>query len=158
MLTHRIRRPLAAAALGLGLALTGGAAANDSASPGRMMPTGDPPEGPDTLEIGAALFGQFCAGCHGVEGRGDGPLAALIAPQMPDLTRLSAGNEGVFPMLEVVHTIDGRNRLTAHGGPMPVWGAVFQEPAQLRHGLYGSALEARGRIMALTLHIEAMQE
>ena len=153
------RRPVAAAVLGLGLALAGSVAANDSASPGRMAPTGDPPEGPDTLEIGAALFAQFCAGCHGPEARGDGPLAGLITAEMPDLTRLAAANDGTFPMLEVVHMIDGRTRLAAHGGPMPVWGAVFQEPAQLRSmGLYGSVLEARGRIMALTLYLETLQE
>ena len=159
MPSHRTLRPLAAV-LGLGLVLAGDAGAGEG---GGDVPAGAGPAGalagePGAQEIGAALYGQFCAGCHGAEGRGDGPLAPLISAQMPDLTRLSAANEGVFPMLEVVHTIDGRTRLAAHGGPMPVWGAVFGQPAQLRVGLHGSPLEAHGRIMALTLHLEAMQE
>lgn len=113
---------------------------------------------PAAVAIGAALYGQFCAGCHGAGGRGDGPLAPLITAGMPDLTRLSRRNDGVFPMLAVVRTIDGRTRLAAHGGPMPVWGEVFRDAGQIRLGLEGSALEVQGRIMALTLYLEAIQD
>ncbi len=38
---------------------------------------------------GAALFVKYCALCHGVEGRGDGALAASMTPRPTDLT---AGN------------------------------------------------------------------
>ncbi|MBI3885209.1 MAG: cytochrome c, partial [Opitutae bacterium] len=33
------------------------------------------------------LFAQWCAGCHGESGRGDGPVAAQLANQPRDLTR-----------------------------------------------------------------------
>lgn len=127
---------------------------------GSMADTAAPalPQAPETLAIGAELHAQFCAGCHGTEARGDGPLAALLMTEVPDLTRLAADNDGVFPMLEVIHAIDGRARTAAHGGPMPLWGHVFREPAGLQTGVSGSALQASGRIMALTLWLESVQE
>lgn len=36
---------------------------------------------------GKAPYDQWCAGCHGVEGRGDGPAAAYMLPQPRDFTR-----------------------------------------------------------------------
>ncbi len=35
---------------------------------------------------GRALWRDQCAGCHGLEGRGDGPAARLLRPRPPDLT------------------------------------------------------------------------
>jgi mono/diheme cytochrome c family protein len=40
---------------------------------------------PDVLQEGAALFGIYCAVCHGPDAHGDGPLASRF-PRMPDLT------------------------------------------------------------------------
>jgi hypothetical protein len=54
-----------------------------------------------------------------------------IAPA--DLTRLSAGNGGVFPTGRVVRQIDGRDPVLAHGSPMPVFGPFFDgEDAALK--------------------------
>ena len=47
-----------------------------------------------------------------------GPLAIGT----PDLTRLAAGNGGVFPTEVVAMQIDGRAPLLAHGGEMPIFG------------------------------------
>ncbi len=38
------------------------------------------------LERGQALYDRWCAGCHGVEGRGDGPAAAYMLPRPRDFT------------------------------------------------------------------------
>jgi len=35
---------------------------------------------------GKHLFGQYCATCHGDEGKGDGQNASNLDPQVPDLT------------------------------------------------------------------------
>ncbi|MFQ5847033.1 MAG: c-type cytochrome [Candidatus Methylomirabilales bacterium] len=40
---------------------------------------GQPPEG-------KALYDRYCAGCHGQEGRGDGPAADLLSPRPRDFT------------------------------------------------------------------------
>lgn len=133
------------------------AAGNDAAFPGARMPEG-PGAGPSSVEIGAQLYVENCASCHGAGARGDGPLAGLLTVPVPDLAGLAARSDGAFPMLDVVHTIDGRTGRRAHGGAMPVWGAVFAEPPGFAMGLYGSALEARGRVMALALYLESIQE
>ena len=68
-------------------------------------------------------FLRSCASCHGVSGKGDGPVAKSLSPPPSDLTRLSAANNGVFPVLRVHEVIDGRIERLVHGTrEMPVWG------------------------------------
>jgi mono/diheme cytochrome c family protein len=72
---------------------------------------------------GAEMYEQLCASCHGVAGRGDGPVAPLIKVGVPDLTRIAARDGGGFPTEDVRRIIDGRNDRRAHGPrDMPVWG------------------------------------
>lgn len=46
------------------------------------------PATPGTLKRGAALWKANCAPCHGAEGRGDGPSAALLREPLRDLTNV----------------------------------------------------------------------
>ncbi|UIF91093.1 cytochrome c [Cupriavidus sp. UYPR2.512] len=39
----------------------------------------------DAIALGARVYAQHCAGCHGVDGRGEGPLAASLANWPPTL-------------------------------------------------------------------------
>jgi mono/diheme cytochrome c family protein len=72
---------------------------------------------------GKELFGRFCASCHGADGRGDGPVAASLSVETPDLTLLARRAGNVFPRENVVRIIDGRHIVGAHGSrTMPVWG------------------------------------
>ena len=72
---------------------------------------------------GVEMYQQLCASCHGVEGRGDGPVAPLIKVGVPDLTRIAARDGGEFPTEDVRRIIDGRTDRRAHGPrDMPVWG------------------------------------
>jgi hypothetical protein len=69
---------------------------------------------------GVDLYVRYCASCHGVAGRGDGPAAESLTPRPTDLTRSSAG------VAELMRVIDGRRTVRAHGSSdMPVWGEVF---------------------------------
>ncbi len=77
------------------------------------------------VEHGGLLYGSLCAACHGPEGRGDGPMAAILDILPADLTGLAAGNDGVFPVARVARQIDGRDPLLAHGGTMPLFGFFF---------------------------------
>lgn len=75
---------------------------------------------------GAQLFQRFCASCHGREGRGDGPVAATLKVEVPDLTRLARRGGNAFPTEQVRRIVDGREVLAAHGARrMPVWGYEF---------------------------------
>lgn len=79
-------------------------------------------------DSGEALFREHCAACHGADAKGDGPVAASLNPQPTDLTRLAAGNGGVFPLARVLARIDGTETLVAHGSPMPVFAGFFEGP------------------------------
>jgi mono/diheme cytochrome c family protein len=108
-------------------------------------------------DVGAALFASHCAVCHGEGGMGDGDMAGMLTVKPPDLTKLSAMNEGEFPMGQVIQVIDGRGGVRAHGAPMPVFGAVFR-PGGAGPGLeYGTEVEARGRTLSLALYLESIQ-
>jgi mono/diheme cytochrome c family protein len=77
---------------------------------------------------GEVLYHRYCASCHGVAGKGDGPLAASLRKSPTDLTTLAQRAGGRFDEAAVMAVIDGK-RLVAEHGPreMPVWGAVFDE-------------------------------
>jgi mono/diheme cytochrome c family protein len=76
---------------------------------------------------GSSLFKTWCATCHGLEARGDGPLADDLRVRPPDLTLLGRRN-GSFDREKVRRIVDGRNPVDGHGGPdMPVWGDVFKQ-------------------------------
>lgn len=75
---------------------------------------------------GLYLYANYCASCHGANGEGDGPVAAAMAVQVPNLRLLSERNGGVFPTDAVTQYVDGRTVVSAHGDRrMPVWGEVF---------------------------------
>ncbi|MFQ5524626.1 MAG: c-type cytochrome [Thermoanaerobaculia bacterium] len=83
---------------------------------------------------GALLFQIHCAACHGLEGRGNGPLAADLKVAPADLTDLMESDESgdtVFPARRLTGVIDGREDLRGHGArEMPIWGLSFQEPGR----------------------------
>jgi mono/diheme cytochrome c family protein len=106
---------------------------------------------------GSVLFENLCAVCHGPGGTGDGPAAGALKKVVPDLTGLSAGNEGVFPREQVENAINGKARVVAHGTvEMPVWGELLEE---LRPDwtITHRAAFAKKRVETLTMHIESMQ-
>ena len=75
---------------------------------------------------GAELFKRFCSSCHGALGRGDGPVAASLKVEVPDLTRLTRRPDQDFPESQVRRIVDGRAIFAAHGPRrMPVWGYEF---------------------------------
>ena len=75
---------------------------------------------------GRALYVDYCAVCHGDGGRGDGPAAAGLTPPPVDLTRLSAGNAGVFPLARVMSYVDGYTRSDLDD--MPAFGDLLDGP------------------------------
>jgi mono/diheme cytochrome c family protein len=75
---------------------------------------------------GPQLFAKFCASCHGMQGRGDGPVAPSLKIDVPDLTRLIRRPGAEFPLEQVRRIVDGRDVFAAHGAHrMPVWGYEF---------------------------------
>jgi mono/diheme cytochrome c family protein len=74
-------------------------------------------------EFSEKEFIKSCAPCHGVTGKGDGPIAKSLTKAPADLIKLSQKNGGVFPTSSVYDIIDGRTEVLGHGPrEMPVWG------------------------------------
>ncbi len=109
-------------------------------------------------ELGYRSYMDACAGCHGSEARGDGPTAALLTVPVPDLTRFAARNDGAFDVAAVVRLIDGRSGLTAHGGPMPMFGGLLTGKSVVIDAADGSPLATTEPILALVQWLESRQE
>jgi mono/diheme cytochrome c family protein len=63
-----------------------------SQTPARRVPA------PYTSPIsGSEMYREYCAACHGVSGKGNGPAAPALKTTPTDLTQLAARNGGVFP-------------------------------------------------------------
>lgn len=88
----------------------------------RTSPSPVPARGADGVAQGREIYLRRCASCHGVEGRGNGPVATSLRTAPPDLTQLAAGNAGTFPGARVEATVTGEIAIPAHGTrEMPVW-------------------------------------
>jgi mono/diheme cytochrome c family protein len=108
--------------------------------------------------LGEAEYMTACAICHGESGRGNGPFAELLSIAVPGLTGLASENGGVFPMMEALRAIDGRDPLAAHGGPMPIWGDRYVAAAAAVGGPFDAEMIARGRLLSLVYYLEAIQD
>ena len=83
---------------------------------------------PSSPTSGREMFLQYCAPCHGTDGKGDGPAAAALRKAPADLTTLAARNNGKFPEARVAQYIQGDAEVTAHGSrDMPIWGDLFRQ-------------------------------
>ncbi|MEE4119161.1 MAG: c-type cytochrome [Paracoccaceae bacterium] len=119
----------------------------------------------EELEAAAIAAGEVeymsaCAGCHGRDATGDGPMASLMTITTPDLTTMSERNGGTFPFAETLRMIDGRAEMRAHGSDMPVWGdrymlhAVSEATGGDREA---AALLVHGRIVSLAYYLDSIQ-
>lgn len=110
---------------GLGVAMLLGASATaqtQPAAPKSYRKLIDSVKGPD-------LFHAYCAACHGVEGKGDGPASSALKTKPANLTVLAKNNGGKFPVEQVQKFISGDDHsLQSHGSrEMPVWGPIFHQ-------------------------------
>ena len=109
-------------------------------------------------DAGAALYTRYCATCHGVTAEGDGPMSTSLVIQPPDLTGLSARNNGVFPVVRVVMRIDGREPLVSHGSPMPVYGDFFEGDDAAVKAETGQPILTSQAVVDLMAYLEGVQK
>jgi mono/diheme cytochrome c family protein len=78
---------------------------------------------------GKDLYAAYCASCHGLSGKGDGPVAPALKAPMADLRTIAQRNNGAVPKEELEKMILGeKGSRAAHGSEeMPVWGPVFRK-------------------------------
>jgi Cytochrome C oxidase, cbb3-type, subunit III len=104
---------------------------------------------------GEDLYRRFCASCHGIEGRGDGPVAASLRVEVPDLTLIARRGYGGELRDRIIRIIDGRYVIGAHGTRvMPVWG---EDLARLELGNPDAERSAQVIIGRLADHVRSLQ-
>jgi len=128
-----------------GVALTVGVAQKRPAENSQEKQLQDSFKGPE-------LYKAYCATCHGLSGKGKGPMAASLKTAPSDLTTISARNNGMFPFLKVQKIIAGEEAPAgSHGSrEMPVWGPIFSEVS------WDQDL-GRVRIYSLAMYLESIQ-
>ena len=100
---------------------------------------------------GKAVYERYCAVCHGIDGKGGGPMAEVLKPAATDLTLIAKGNEGAFPYDRVYEIIDSNVDVMGHGSQqMPVWGDAFRRDAD-------NPL-AYPRILELVFYLKSIQQ
>ena len=86
-------------------------------------------KGPTPRTIAASgkqTYMQYCASCHGVDARGEGPAAFVLKTPPPDLTMLAKRHDGKFPYEYVSDVLRFGTRILSHGSSdMPIWGPIF---------------------------------
>jgi len=80
------------------------------------------------VPTGKAMYKDYCAACHGLEAKGDGPTATLLKVPPADLTTLAKRHGGKFPYEYVSGVLRfGPGATLFHGkSDMPTWGSLFQ--------------------------------
>lgn len=116
------------------------------------------PAAAQDVAAGARLFAESCAVCHGAGLRGDGPMAELLVVPPPDLTRIAARYDGVFPRAGIAWKIDGRDPILGHGGDMPIYGFRFSAMSEVLTSPGGQTVLTSPEVVALVDFLAAMQE
>ncbi|MDJ0787635.1 MAG: c-type cytochrome [Myxococcota bacterium] len=115
----------------------------------------DVESGVESEQAGHAEFARYCSSCHGMLADGRGPVADELKTPPPDLTRIAARRDGVFPEAAMLRIIDGRDPVVAHGSrEMPIWGEEFRSELPKGPGAEGMA---RGRALLLVRYLASIQ-
>ena len=115
----------------------------------------------EDFDIGKLEYNNSCASCHGMEGKGDGPLTEFMEASIPNVAMLAKNNGGVFPLARVYDVIDGRADVKAHGPRnMPVWGRRYNiEAAKDNIDIpYNAEAIVRARVLAVAEYVHRLQE
>jgi mono/diheme cytochrome c family protein len=110
-------------------------------------------------DLGQREFDANCASCHGVSGKGGGPIADLLKRSPPDLTTMQKRNGGVFPMNRAYEIIEGGG-VAEHGTrDMPIWGREYSVKAAEYYidTPYNQEAYVRARILVLLEYVSRLQ-
>ena len=101
---------------------------------------------------GEKMYKDYCAVCHGADGKGGGPAATALKTAPPDLTTMAKryGEKAVGFKVDATLRFGTENK--AHGtSEMPVWGPLFNATDRNQ-----SAVAMR--ISNLAKYVESLQQ
>jgi mono/diheme cytochrome c family protein len=103
---------------------------------------------------GPQMFKEYCASCHGGDGRGNGPAVVFLKTPPPDLRTMTQRNNGKYPAEKVVSMLNFGPGSKAHGAlDMPTWGPLFRSLDSSANDRFADL-----RVYNLTGFIESIQE
>jgi len=101
---------------------------------------------------GDQLYKEFCAVCHGIDGKGSGPAASALKVTPTDLTQFSRRNGNRYNDLKMRGIINNTDAVGAHGTTeMPIWGDIFKS-------ISANATFGQMRVDALVKYLQSMQK
>ena len=109
------------------------------------MVQSDPSSGPQ-------MYKDYCAVCHGADGKGGGPAASALKTPPPDLTTMAKryGEQSVALKVDATLRFGAGNK--THGtADMPVWGPLFSATDK-------SQTAVAMRINNLSKYVESLQQ
>jgi mono/diheme cytochrome c family protein len=131
-----------------GLLLIALAASGQGIPPANKVQT----EMPDVAS-GKQTYREYCASCHGEDGKGMGPAASALKTPPSDLTTLAKRHAGKFPEDFVAEIVRLGKPIQAHGSSdMPVWGPIFNARDKFNE------VAVRLRIKNLCAYLASLQE
>jgi mono/diheme cytochrome c family protein len=80
---------------------------------------------PRDIDAGKRIFANYCAACHGREGRGDGPIAGTVRPKPFDFSNQAAMD--AKRDLDLYLAIFGGGKAMGKSPFMPGWGGLLKE-------------------------------
>jgi mono/diheme cytochrome c family protein len=101
---------------------------------------------------GKQMYVNYCAPCHGVDGKGRGPVSTALTTPPTDLTVLARNHRGKFPDTHIVSVLEYGSEIKAHGtNEMPVWGPILGKMNQ------ANSQDRMLRISNLSRYMETIQ-
>jgi len=98
------------------------------------------------------MFAHYCTPCHGVDGKGHGPIVIEHKAPPVDLTVLNKNNHGKFPEAHVEKVLLYGVNIPSHTSvEMPVWGPILGKINQ------SDPKDKELRISALSHYLETIQ-
>lgn len=129
-------------------------------SAGLVLALGSDRAATQQMEIiagGEIDYQNYCAVCHGIDGKGQGIMSKFLTVRPADLTQMAKKNNGTFPFWQAYRIIEGRDVMRGHGTrEMPIWGDRFR--AQAGGNDSASRAQSSGRLIGLVFYLQYIQE
>lgn len=109
-----------------------------------------------SVERGQTIFAKECSACHGTSGDGAGAASLGLGMTPPDLTGLTARNDGAFPRAFVQRFVLGQIEKEDPDAAMPEFGTVGLEHAALKGAKAGEV--SSQDMIALLDYLETIQK
>lgn len=108
------------------------------------------PVQPTSMTSGKEMFRTYCATCHGLDAKGNGPAAAALKKPPADLTQLTRKHNGKFPDAYVAAKLMSVDQPVHGSKEMPVWGPLLSSVSH-------DTAETQLRISNIVKYIESIQ-